>query len=333
MAFELSHIIAALGGQLHGDASLSIAGLASLESAGPGQITFLSQARLLRKLQSSQAACVIVAPAFEVAARARGACIVTDQPYLYYARLSQWWKRQHAGPALPQVHPSAVVDAMAEVDASAIIGPLCVVERGARIGAGTWLKARVHIGENCRIGARCILHPGVVIGADGFGFAPDRDGHWEKIEQLGAVRIGDDVEIGANSCVDRGAIDDTVIEDGVKIDNLVQIAHNVHIGRHTVMAGNVGVAGSTRIGAYCQIAGAANIIGHLSIADHVVISVASVVTRSIHKPGQYSGIFPLDEHANWEKNAVSLRHLNQLRERVKALEKSLATLPSAADHS
>lgn len=217
------------------------------------------------------------------------------------------------------IHPSAVVHPEAQVHSTACIGPLCVVERGAVIGAQTQLKSRVTVGERCRIGARCILHPGVVIGADGFGFAPAR-GAWVKIEQLGAVRIGDDVEIGANTCIDRGALDDTVIEDGVKLDNLIQIAHNVHIGQHTAMAGCSAVAGSTHIGAHCTIAGAASIVGHLRLADNVHISTNTVVTRSITRPGQYTGVFPMDDNASWEKNAATLRQLHRLRERVKALE-------------
>jgi UDP-3-O-[3-hydroxymyristoyl] glucosamine N-acyltransferase len=166
------------------------------------------------------------------------------------------------------------------------------------------------------------VHSGVVIGADGFGFA-STEGRWEKIEQLGAVRIGDDVEIGANTCIDRGALDDTVLEDGVKLDNLIQIGHNVHIGAHTAIAGNAGVAGSARIGPRCTIGGAANILGHLTLAEGVHISAASVVMRSILKPGLYSGIFPIDDNASWEKNAATLRQLHALRDRVRALEKDL----------
>jgi UDP-3-O-[3-hydroxymyristoyl] glucosamine N-acyltransferase len=194
-----------------------------------------------------------------------------------------------------------------------------VIEKGASVGAATVLKSRVTLGENCVIGERCLVHSGVVIGADGFGFAPYQ-GQWEKIEQLGAVRIGNDVEIGANTCIDRGALDDTVIEDGVKLDNLIQIGHNVHVGRHTAMAGCVGVAGSARIGAHCTVGGGAVVLGHLTLADHVHISAASVVTRSILQPGQYTGMFPLDSNANWEKNAASLKQLSRLRERIKALE-------------
>ena len=262
---------------------------------------------------------MIVSPALRDPAVARGACIVHEQPYLYFARLTQLWRRTQARPEGPRIHPSAVIDPDADIDPTARIGALCVVERGARIGPATVLRSRVTIGEDCRIGARCIVHPGVVIGADGFGFAP-ADGAWEKIEQLGAVRIGDDVEIGANTCIDRGALADTVIEDGVKLDNLIQIGHNVQVGRHTAMAGCVGVAGSARIGAHCTIGGGAIVLGHLTIGDHVHISAASVVTRSVLQPGQYTGLFPIDDNANWEKNAATLRQLHRLRDRVKALE-------------
>jgi UDP-3-O-[3-hydroxymyristoyl] glucosamine N-acyltransferase len=271
-------------------------------------------------LASSKAACVVVAPAMQDAASTRGSCIVTPDPYLYFARLTQLWKRQRPRPAGPAIHPSAVVDPEAVIDPTARIGALCVVERGARIGAGTELKPRVTVGENCVVGERCILQPGVVIGADGFGFAPNA-GAWEKIEQLGAVRIGNDVEVGANTCIDRGALTDTVIEDGVKLDNLIQIGHNVRIGRHTAVAGCVGIAGSANIGEHCTIGGGAGILGHLTIGDHVHISALSNVTRSITRPGQYTGFFPIDDNAAWEKNAATLKQLHGLRERLKALEK------------
>ena len=217
------------------------------------------------------------------------------------------------------VHPSAVIHPSAIVHPTARIGPLCVIERGAQVGAHTWLKSRVTLGENCRIGERGIVHSGVVIGADGFGFALF-EGRWEKIEQLGAVQIGNDVEIGANTCIDRGALDDTVIEDGVKLDNLVQIGHNVHVGANTAMAGCAGVAGSARIGANCTVGGGAVVLGHLQLADGVHISAASVVMRSIRQPGQYSGVFPIDDNASWEKNAATLRQLHRLRDRIKSLE-------------
>ncbi|MDH4060063.1 MAG: UDP-3-O-(3-hydroxymyristoyl)glucosamine N-acyltransferase, partial [Aquincola sp.] len=226
------------------------------------------------------------------------------------------------GHAPQGVHPSAVIEPGACIAADASVGALSFVGRDAVIGAGTRIAARVTIGERCVIGARCIVHSGAVIGADGFGFAP-HDGQWEKIAQLGSVRIGDDVEIGANTCIDRGALGDTVIEDGVKLDNLIQIGHNVRVGAHTAMAGCVGVAGSAKIGSFCTVGGGAIVLGHLELADHVHITAASVVSRSILKPGQYSGMFPIDDNASWEKNAATLRQLHALRERLRALEKKL----------
>ncbi len=322
MALSLAQILQELPAELVGDPQTLIQAIAPLESAGPGDIAFLANPKYTSQLAQSQAGCVIVAPAMQEVAQSRGACIVTAQPYLYFARLTQLWRRTHHSARAPGIHPSAVVDPQACVDPSAHIGPLCVVERGARIGAGTVLTSRVTVGENCSIGARCLLHSGVVIGADGFGFAPDA-GRWEKIEQLGAVRIGDDVEIGANTCVDRGALGDTVLGNGVKLDNLIQIGHNVQVGEHTAMAGCSGVAGSAVIGAHCTLGGGAIVLGHLSLADHVHVSAASVVTRSIAKPGQYTGFFPIDDNAGWEKNAATLRHLHALRERIKTLEASL----------
>jgi UDP-3-O-[3-hydroxymyristoyl] glucosamine N-acyltransferase len=323
MQLSLGDIVESLGGELVGNAMLKVSGLATLEGANASQLSFLSNPRYQSLLQSSSAACVVVAPAMRDVAVARGACIVTDQPYLYFARLTQLWQRErraHA-PAEAVVHASAVIHPTAIVHPSAKIGPLCVVEAGARIGADTVLKSRVTLGEDCSVGQRCIVHAGVVIGADGFGFAPHGEG-WEKIEQLGAVRIGDDVEIGANTCIDRGALDDTVIEDGVKLDNLIQIGHNVRVGKHTAMAGCVGVAGSATIGARCTIGGGAIVLGHLTLADQVHISAASVVTRSIRKAGNYTGMFPLDDNAAWEKNAASLKQLHSLRERIRMLEQT-----------
>lgn len=320
MALQLASIVQALGGELHGDGSLAIEGLAPLDSAGPAQLSFLSNPKYRQQLDTSRAGCVIVAPDLLEAARSRGACIVAANPYLYFARVTQLWKRAHARPAGPAIHPSAVVDPAATVEEGARIGPLCVVERGARIGRDTVLKARVYIGEDCVVGERCILHPGAVIGADGFGFAPNQ-GQWEKIEQLGAVTIGNDVEIGANTCIDRGALADTVLEDGVKLDNLIQIGHNCRIGRNTAIAANAGVAGSTTIGANCMIGGAAMIIGHATIAEGTNVSAGTFVSRSITRAGHYTGIFPMDDNASWEKNAATLKQLHSLRERIKALEK------------
>ena len=317
---SLGSVVQALGGELHGDPARVVDGLAPLQSAGPMHLSFLSQARYAGQLAASQAGCVIVAAPFEALAIARGACIVAADPYLYYARVTQLWKRLAGAATEPLIHPSAVIDEGASIHPTARIGALCVIEKGAAIGAGTVLKARVTVSEDCIVGARCLVHPGVVIGADGFGFAPNQ-GAWEKIEQLGAVRIGDDVEIGANTCIDRGALQDTVIEDGVKLDNLIQIGHNVRIGRHTAMAGCAAVAGSATIGAHCTIGGRAGILGHLTLADHVHISATSLVTRSILRPGHYTGIFPIDDNAAWEKNAATLKQLHRLRDRIKALER------------
>jgi UDP-3-O-[3-hydroxymyristoyl] glucosamine N-acyltransferase len=325
---RLGQIIDALGGELSGSPDLTIDRLAPLDTATPHSLSFVSQARYLGGVDSTQASAVIVRPDWQSRAESAGlACIITPDPYLYFARLTQWWRAQHQPPSnAPLIHPSAVVDPTARIHPTARIGPLCVVEAEASVGANSWLKSRVTLGEHCQVGERCIVHSGVVIGADGFGFAPHAEG-WVKIEQLGAVRIGNDVEIGANSCVDRGALDDTVIEDGVKLDNLVQIGHNVVVGAHTAMAGCVGVAGSARIGARCTIGGGAVVLGHLTLADGVHISAASVVMRSILQPGQYSGVFPIDDNASWEKNAATLRQLHRLRDRIRALEHSTGPTP------
>ena len=336
--FRLGDIAEQLGGELVGDPALRITRIGPLEGATPSTLSFLAHPRYQQQLATTQAACVIVAPALRDAAARRGAVIVADDPYLCFARLTQWWAAQTRPAAAPGVHASAVVDASAHLGSGVSVGPLAVIEAGARVddgavigaqcfigalarvGAGTRLAARVTLGTGCRIGERGIVHSGVVIGADGFGFAPT-EGRWEKIEQLGNVQIGNDVEIGANTCIDRGALDDTVIEDGVKLDNLVQVGHNVRIGAHSALAGCAGVAGSAVIGAHCTLGGGAIVLGHLKLVDHVHISAASVVMRSILKPGQYSGVFPIDDNAAWEKNAATLRQLHALRDRVRALEK------------
>lgn len=325
MAFRAGTLIEALGGELLGDAGRLIEGLAPLETAQPQQLSFLSHPKYQQQLATSRAGCVIVSPQMQSLAQLRGDCIVTDNPYLYFARATQFWKKNLPQREAVLIHPSAVIDPQARVHPSARVGALCVVEAGAQIGADTVLKSRVTVSENCRIGERCLIHPGVVIGADGFGFAPD-NGTWVKIEQLGNVWIGNDVEIGANTCIDRGALQDTVIEDGVKLDNLIQIGHNVFIGRHSAMAGCAGVAGSAHIGAHCTIGGGAVVLGHLTLADGVNISAASVATRSILKPGHYTGMFPIDDNAAWEKNAASVKQLASLRERIRALEAQLKLL-------
>ncbi len=335
---SLREIAAALGGDLLGDGQLQVSRIGPLDTADAQTIAFLANPRYQSQLASSQAACVIVAPAFADAASARGAAIVTPDPYLYFARLSQWWAMRVRPLPPASVHPSAVVAADAQIGAGVDIGPLAVIESGARIGdgarigahcvigaraqvgAGTRLAAQVALGFDCSIGERGIVHSGVVIGADGFGFAPNK-GEWVKIEQLGAVRIGDDVEIGASTCIDRGALDDTVIGNGVKLDNLIQIGHNVRIGDHTIIAAFTGIAGSAVIGKHCLIGGAARIQGHIEICDGVTVSTCTFISRSIKQPGNYSGAYPFEDNASWEKNAATLRQLHSLRERIRALEK------------
>ena len=338
MRARLGDLSARLDGELIGDADVEISRIGPLESADAQTIGFLANPRYQPQLAASAAGCVIVGPALRDAAAARGATIVCADPYLAFARLTQWWAAQTRGIVVAGVHASAVVEAGARIHPAASVGALAYVAAGAQVeagavvgvqgfvgeravvGAGTVLKPRVTLGAGCRIGERGIVHSGAVIGADGFGFAP-HDGAWAKIEQLGAVLIGDDVEIGANTCIDRGALDDTVLEDGVKLDNLVQIGHNVRVGAHSAFAGCVGVAGSAKIGRHCTAGGGAIILGHLELVDHVHISAATVVTRSIHQPGQYSGLFPFDDNASWEKNAATLKQLYTMRERLRALEK------------
>lgn len=338
-AVPLAEIVAALGGELVGDAEISIERLAPLDSADDHCLSFLANPKYASQLASSGAACVIVSPTLADAVVSRRSAILTPDPYLYFARLTQWWARRRRAAPTTGIHPSAVIEPGARVDSSASIGALAYVGAGAVIGAGavvgshghvgsgarigeaSRLAPRVTIGEECEVGARAVIHSGVVIGADGFGFAPDPEGHWQKIEQLGIVRIGDDVEIGANTCIDRGALGDTVVGNGVKLDNLIQVGHNVRIGDHCAMAGCVGIAGSAKIGRHCTAGGGAIILGHLELVDHVHITAATVVTRSILKPGQYSGLFPFDDNASWEKNAATLRQLHSLRDRLRALEK------------
>ena len=355
MTLKLAAIVEALSGEfdarLLGDPDLLIHRLSSLEQARPNDLSFLSLPKYTGKLAASLAGCVVVSPIAEVAARERGACIVVDDPYHYFARITQVWKSHHHTLPRAGIHATASVDPLARIEPDVFIGAFacigagamissgayiaehCVVGLNAAVGQGSRLSARVILGDDCSIGERCIVHPGVVIGADGFGFASHR-GHWVKIEQLGAVRIGNDVEIGANTCIDRGALQDTVIEDGVKLDNLIQIGHNVHIGAHCALAGCVGVAGSARIGAHCTVGGGAVILGHLTLADNVHISAASVVTRSILKPGNYTGLFPIDDNVAWEKNAATLKQLHTLRDRLKQVEKSLnARAPDSVSNS
>jgi UDP-3-O-[3-hydroxymyristoyl] glucosamine N-acyltransferase len=335
--FRLDEIVARLGGELAGDASVVVSQVATLSSAGAGHIAFLANPRYRRQLRSTRASAVIVPPDFaEDTALPR---IIHANPYACYARVAALLNPPHGRPA--GIHPGAVVHAAVPVTArigeNVVIGenarigenvtlhPGCVIGEGVSIGDDSVLYPRVVVYRDCVIGRRAVIHAGAVIGGDGFGFAREDD-RWVKIPQIGRVLIGDDVEIGANTTIDRGALDDTVIGDGVKLDNQVQIAHNVVIGEHTAVAGCVGVAGSTRIGRRCTVGGAGMIIGHLDLADDVHISAGTMVTKSLRQPGQYTSIFPLEAHEAWLRNAAQIKRLARLAERVAELEKKLELL-------
>ena len=340
--YSLNDIAARFGGRVLGDADTRVNQVATLGSAQAGHLTFLASSKYRTQLAATRAGAVIVG---EADAEATGLPrVVCDNPYAYFARVSALLNP--AAQTLPGNHPSAVIGEGAQIHPTAHIGPHVAVGTGARIGAhcvimaGCSIGANVIIGEqarfyprvvvyhDCVLGNRLIAHSGVVIGSDGFGIAMD-EGRWLKIPQIGRVVIGDDVEIGANTTIDRGALDDTVIEDGVKLDNQIQVAHNVLIGAHTAIAGCVGIAGSTTIGRHCRIGGSAGILGHLQIADHVEISSFTLISKSIREPGSYSGIFPFSSNEEWRKNAVHLRHLDDLANRIKQLEREITALKSA----
>jgi UDP-3-O-[3-hydroxymyristoyl] glucosamine N-acyltransferase len=325
-AFTLQEIVSRLGGEAVGEAAVALTGVGTLDSAGPSQITFLTNPRYRSRLAATRAGAVILGRADREAASIPR--IISDNPYAYYARTVALF---HPEPALqPGVHPTAQIHASAAVDSTAQIGAFVVVEANARIGAGARIGAHCAVGEGvdvgagtlmhprvtiyhgCRVGARCVLHSGVVIGADGFGMARDK-GAWVKIPQVGAVRIGDDVEVGANTTIDRGALDDTVVGDGVKLDNQIQVGHNVVIGAHTVIAGCTGISGSVRIGRDCLIGGAVGIVGHIEICDGVTISGFTFVTKSINKPGTYTSGMPVMPHAEWLRNVAHLKRLGARR--------------------
>jgi len=345
MGIRLGDLVERFGGQLVGDPNLEVTAIAPLDTAGASHISFLSNSKLRALAAQSGAAALILSPLDDptVAATYEGARIVTTNPYAYFARAAQYFASltDHVPPA--GVHPSAVVAATAVIDPSAHIGPHvtidegavieaqaiidagCYVGRNAVIGEGTHLFANVTFHAGCEIGKRGILHSGAVIGTDGFGFA-NEGGVYIKIPQTGRVLIGDDVDIGANTTIDRGALEDTIIEDGVKLDNQIQIGHNTRIGAHTAMAGCVGVAGSAKIGSRCTFGGAAMVLGHLEIADNVHISSGSMVSRSVLQPGQYTGFYPLAKNAEWERSAAIVRNLGSMREKLRALEKTIKTL-------
>jgi UDP-3-O-[3-hydroxymyristoyl] glucosamine N-acyltransferase len=302
--YTLGQIASRLGGRIAGDPQTLIRQVGSLEHAAAGQITFLSNAKNRAKLAGTRASAVILAPGNERLTELPR--IVADNPYAYFARVSQLFNAVVSQP--PGVHPSAVLAASAKLGKNVSIGAGCVVGEEVTIGDDSCLYPRVVVYPRCTLGKRVVVHSGAVIGADGFGIAPEA-GRWVKIPQIGGVRIGDDVEIGANTTIDRGALDDTVIEEGVKLDNQIQVGHNVRIGAHSAIAGCVGIAGSADIGAHCLIGGAAMIHGHIQIADGVQVSPGTLISRSIHKPGIYTGFYPFDDHEAWKRSAASLRRL------------------------
>ncbi len=336
-SYSLREISERLGGEIIGDPDTLVYQVATLENACAGTIAFLANERYRRQLDGTRAAAVILGEAMRDATGLPR--IVCRDPYAYFAHVSALLNP--ARQAQPGRHATAVIDASAMVAEDAEIGPFAVIGSDARIGArsligagcvigsGTVvgedvrLHANVTIYDDCVIGSRVIMHSGVIVGADGFGIAMS-DGRWLKVPQIGRVIIGDDVEIGANTTIDRGAIDDTVIEEGVKLDNQIQIAHNVRIGAHTAIAACAGVAGSAKIGRYCRIGGASGIAGHLSIADGVEISAHTLITKSIDKPGTYTGAYPFDTNREWRRNAAQLRHLDNLADRLRNLEQTLA---------
>lgn len=342
MSTRLGQLVESLGGRLIGSPDLIVTGMAALETAGSQHITFLSNAKLRAQAEQSAAGALILSEADHllIAKSYQGACIITANPYAYFARAAQYFVKLNTPARIPGIHASAIVDTTARIAASAVIaanvtieadvdiGEHCVigagsfVGRGARIGAGTVFHPHVTFLADSIIGERGVIQSGAVIGSDGFGFANEQ-GEWIRIPQTGGVRIGHDVDIGANTTIDRGALDHTVIEDGVKLDNQIQIAHNCVIGAHTAMAGCVGVAGSAKIGKHCTFGGAAMVLGHLTIADHVHVSSGSLVSRSIHEAGQYTGFYPLAKNADWEKTAAIVRNLEDMRNRLRELEKTI----------
>jgi len=332
--FTLEQLARRAGASVHGDGDRLIRGVNTLAEAGPEEISFLANSRYRNQLSGTRAGAVILSS--ETLADCPCDALVADNPYAAFARISAAF--EPLPQAEPGVHPRAVVDpgaridpdasigpgavveADAEVGPGAVIGPGCLVGRGSQIGESSRLVARVTVLHGVKIGRRVLVHPGAVLGSDGFGLAQEGDG-WVKVPQLGGVTIGDDCEIGANTTIDRGALRDTVLEEDVRLDNQIQIAHNVRIGAHTAMAGCSAVAGSTSIGRHCMIGGGAGILGHLVIADHVIVTAMSLVTHSIREAGEYSSGMPLETNRRWRKNAVRMRHLDELARRLRELER------------
>jgi UDP-3-O-[3-hydroxymyristoyl] glucosamine N-acyltransferase len=332
--FTLAGLAETFGLVLQGDGSVVVHGVGTLAGAGPGQLSFLANPRYRRELAATRAGAVVLSA--DDAGDSPVPCLVAKSPYVAFAKISALFEPAPA-PA-PGIHASAVVadDALVDpgaqigpfvsigarsrIGAGAVIGPGCVIGDDCEVGPGSVLVTRVTLVTRVRLGARVRVHPGAVLGADGFGLAMDA-GRWIKVPQVGGVVVGDDCEIGANTCIDRGAIEDTVLEEDVRLDNQIQIGHNVRIGAHTAVAGCVAVAGSARIGRYCLIGGAAGITGHLEICDKVTITAMSLVTQSITEPGEYSSGMAVQDSRSWRRNAARFRQLDQLARRMGALTK------------
>lgn len=335
-----------LGATLRGPADKQITGLATLQEAGPDQISFLANPQYRKFLATTQAAAVLLKPT-DAEGYAADALLVPD-PYLAYARISHLFDPKPK--AAVGVHPTAVVAADAFVDPAASVGAYAVIESGARIAAGVtigahcfigarsvigeggWLAPRVTLYHDVRIGQRVVIQSGAVLGGEGFGFANEK-GVWQKIAQIGGVTIGDDVEIGVNTAIDRGAMDDTRIGNGVKLDNQIQIAHNVQIGDHTAMAACVGISGSAKIGKHCMLAGGVGLVGHIEICDGVFVTGMTMVTRSITEPGSYSSGTAMQPAAEWRKSAARMRHLDDMARRLQHLEKIVEAVTSGGKAS
>ena len=332
--YSVAELAERFGLEVRGDGARMVSGVGTLVGANASELSFLSNGKYTAQLLSTRAGAVVLRE--ENLADCPTTALVAKDPYVTYARIAALFERLPAAPA--GVHPSAVVAASARVSPGASIGPCCVIEADAVVEDGAVLGPHCVIGEGCVLGAqsrlvarvtlvtrvtlgrRVLVHPGAVIGSDGFGLAFERD-HWVKIPQLGGVRIGDDCEIGANTTIDRGALDDTVLEEDVRLDNQIQIAHNVRIGAHSALAGCAAVAGSAKIGRYCMIGGNAGVLGHLELADRVTITAKSLVTHSIREPGEYSSGVPLQDNRLWRRNAARFKHLDEYARRLAALEK------------
>lgn len=340
----LNELALQVGGEVRGDPGCRIERVATLQLAGPGEISFLGNSKYRKFLADTRASAVILG--VEDAANCPTAALVCANPYLAYARIAAYLNPPQPIPS--GCHPTAVVDAQAEVDPGAwigpgvviesgvhideevFIGPGCVIGRNSRIGRGSRLTARVTLCEGTWLGERVLIHPGAVLGSDGFGLAND-GGTWVKVPQLGRVRVGDDVEIGANTTIDRGALGDTIIGHGVKLDNQIQIAHNVEIGNHCAIAACAGISGSTRLGSHCTLGGGVGLAGHLEFADNVHFTGQALVTRSFSEPGVYSGNLPATGNADWRRNIARFRHLDEMWRRLKKLENELSAVVGPDD--